>query len=101
MVKKKLHSFDFLHSYERRKTYLDNDLSYFHGFKVYVTLMFTIYQRATPSKACENKHWWIFQIKQQSEIQKCIARIMSKVSHEHWSDKGEAGALLFHQLRYL
>lgn len=55
VVKKKKIAF-FLHSYQRRKTYLDNDLSYFHGFQMYVALMITIYQRATPSKACENKH---------------------------------------------
>lgn len=69
---------------------------------MYVTSMITIYQRANSSKACENKHWWIFRIKQQSKIQKCIARIMPKVSHErlhgNWSDKVEVEALLFCQL---
>lgn len=35
---------------------MDNDLSYFHGFQMYVTPMITIYQRATSSKACEKKH---------------------------------------------
>lgn len=72
---------------------------------MYVTWMITIYQRATPSKGCENKHWWIFQIKQQSKCQKYIARVMPKVSHEHlhghWCDKVEVEALLFCQLRYL
>lgn len=72
---------------------------------MYVTPMITIYQRATPSKGCENKQLWIFQIEQQSKIQKCIASVMPKVSYEdlhgHWSDKVEVEALLFCQLRYL
>lgn len=67
--------------------------------KLRVILMITIYQRPTPSKARENKRRWIFQKKQQSKIQKSIARIMPKVGREHlhgnWSDKVEVEALLF------
>lgn len=67
--------------------------------KLHVIPMITIYQRPIPSKARENKHWWIFQNKKQSKIQNSIARIMPKVGresfHGNWSDKVEVEALLF------
>lgn len=65
--------------------------------KLHIIPMITIYQRPTPSKVRENTHQWIFQNKQQSKIQKSIARIMSKVVSErlHGSEKVEVEALLF------
>lgn len=50
--------------------------------KLHVILMINIYQRPIPRNAFETNHYMIFQNKQQSKIQKSIARIMPKVGHE-------------------